>query len=163
MTPVTPKLSALLVCDMIIHDIQTHKKSVIGIFSNIAAVAFPASHPTMSVYFCVSDAEGEYRFELRIVDVESGQAIGSENLPPVRITDRLQAFDCGVHLINLTFPHAGKYEFQLFANDEFLGGKDFSVTLMPEFPPPGEEPPEPLGEDEGEGEGGEGFHGPAMG
>jgi len=162
MTPVTPKLSALIVCDMIIHDIQTHKKSVIGIFSNIAAVAFPASHPTMSVYFCVSDAEGEYRFELRLVDLESGQSIGSENLPPVRIPDRLQAFDCGVHLINLTFPHAGKYEFQLFANDEFLGGKDFSVTLMPEFPPPGEDDPgEPTGEDEGEG--GEGFHGPAVG
>ena len=156
MPPVTPKLSAILVCDMIIHDAQTNKKSVIGIFSNIGAVSFPANHVALSVYFCVSDAEGEYRFELRLVDLESGQGIGTEHLPPVTIQSRLHSFDCAIQLINVVFPHPGKYEFQLMANDEFLGSKDFAVSPVPDFPPPGEGMEGPPGETEG-------FHGPAVG
>jgi len=40
---------ALVVCDQIIEDKLTHKKSLIGIFNQIATPSFPCRHARMAV------------------------------------------------------------------------------------------------------------------
>ena len=45
----TPSGLAIVVCDQIIEDKATSKKSLIGIFNNIASPTFPCRHPQLSV------------------------------------------------------------------------------------------------------------------
>ena len=125
-----PSLTALLVCDMVIEDKTTNKKSLIGLFTHIWAMSFPFAHHKMGVYFCLTDAEGTYEMLLRLVNSESE----SENLiaeagVTVHINDMLGINDFGINLPVVRFPGPGRYEFQLFANKQFLGRKEFRVTL----------------------------------
>lgn len=87
----------------------------------------------MAVYFCLTDAEGEYDMMLRLVNSES-EAILAEAGLSLTITDRLSISDFGVNIPVVQFPTPGRYEFQLFANKEFLGRKEFLVTKL--APPP---------------------------
>lgn len=70
-----PSLSALLVCDQVIEDKATNKKSIIGAFTHIWAQSFPCSHQKMGVYFCVTDAEGSYDITLRLANADSDQVL----------------------------------------------------------------------------------------
>lgn len=126
-----PSLSALLVCDMVIDDKVTNKKSLIGTFTDIWGQNFPLAHHKMGVYVSLTDAEGDYELVLRLVRSATDQPIVEANLS-VRIMDRLATSDFGINLPVVQFPEPGRYEVQLYANREFLGRKDFNV-LKPEM------------------------------
>ncbi len=128
---VKPIVQAFLVCDSVILDSFTGKKSVIGTFTHLWAARFPCQHNQMGVYFCLTDAEGQYEFELRLVYLDQDQLIGKASLSPVEIKDRLQINDFGVNIPSLIFPGPGRYEFRLFANGSFITQKDFNVTQQP--------------------------------
>ena len=90
---VKPTVQALLVCDAVIVDSLTGKKSLIGIFTHLWARSFPCQHPQMGVYFCLTDAQGTYRFEIRLNYLDHDWLVGKETLPPVEIQDRLVIHD----------------------------------------------------------------------
>ncbi len=124
---VKPSVQAFLVCDSVILDGFTGKKSVIGTFTHLWAPRFPCQHPQLGVYLCLTDAEGLYEFELRLVYLDQDQVVGKAALSPVEIKDRLQIHDFGVNIPSLVFPGPGRYEFRLFANGSFITQKDFNV------------------------------------
>lgn len=132
---VKPIVQAILVCDSVILDSVTGKKSIIGTFTHLWAARFPCQHHQMGVYFCLTDAEGNYEFELRLVYLDQDQLIGKASLSPVDIKDRLQIHDFGVNIPSLVFPGPGRYEFRLFANGYFITQKDFNVIQQ--------QPPQP--------------------
>ena len=70
--PVLPKVNSFLLCDYIIQEHRTGKKSLIGIFHNIIAGQFPFAHPSLFIYANLSDAMGTYDFEIRLLDLETG-------------------------------------------------------------------------------------------
>ncbi len=123
-----PSLQALLVCDTVIIDAATGKKSIINTFTHIMAMRFPCQQPQMGIYFCITDAEGEYNFRLDFVQINSDKIIGSANINKVTIKSRLVAHDFGIRIPSVVFPEPGRYEYRLFANDEFIGNKDFNVV-----------------------------------
>jgi hypothetical protein len=129
-----PSLTALLVCDMVIDDKATNKKSLIGTFTHIWTQGFPCVHQKMGVYFCMTDAEGPYDVVLRLVHAESENVMAEAGLS-VTIPDRLSINDFGINIPVVQFPTPGRYEFQLYANKQFLGRKEFLVTSMerPQF------------------------------
>lgn len=129
MSPPRPSLTALLVCDMVIDDKATNKKSLIGTFTHIWAHSFPCVHHHMGVYFCLTDAEGQYDMVLRLVSSESEALIAEAGLS-ASIRDRLSITDFGINIPVVQFPVPGRYEFQLHANKEFLGRKEFRVTTL---------------------------------
>ena len=67
MTSPTPKTNAMLVCDYVITERGTNKKSLIGVFENIGAGTFPCTHFAMSIYIKLTDAQGAYQFRLELV------------------------------------------------------------------------------------------------
>jgi len=129
-----PSISALLVCDMVIEDTVTRKKSIIGTFTDIWAQSFPCVQPRMAVYFCLTDAEGTYDMQLKLLNAETEMLLAHASFSIV-IPDRLVIQDFGVALPPVQFPVAGRYELQIVANKEFLGRKDFRVTTVPPPPP----------------------------
>lgn len=142
MTVPQPSLQALLICDQILHDQQTGKFSAIGIFTKIHLPTFPWRHPMLGVYASFSDAHGEYAVELQLADQSTQQVIGTARGPKLTVPHRLAVVDFSFTIANLSFPHAGQYEFRLLANSELLGGK----TVWVEGPPPAQAPPTPPGQ-----------------
>ena len=123
-----PTLNAMLICDQVITDIATHKKSLIGIFEVINARNFPCVHPFLSVYVKFTDAKGEYKFRLELVDLEKNLIIGRGEIPrPIKIEDPTKTHEVVFNLRMLVFEHEGKYEFRIFVNDKIFAQKTFLV------------------------------------
>lgn len=119
LSKVVPVLIAALVCDIAAADPSTGKKNLIGIFDRLNVGSFPTGRP-MSVYIKVTDAEGDYELELKFVQVSTGRVIaGAEGA--LHSNNRLASVDMLVHFPPLPIPEAGRYEFQIWANNMFLG------------------------------------------
>lgn len=123
-----PSIQALLVCDTVIEDIMTRKKSLIGLFTHLQAPVFPFQHPQLGLYFCLTDAQGTYQFDIDLVYLNSDELVAKASLPGVEIADRLQISDFGVNIPALVFPAPGRYEFRLSVNRTVIAQKDFHVV-----------------------------------
>ncbi len=134
-----PKTNAMLICDYVITERGTNKKSLIGVFENIGAVKFPCTHYALSVYIKLTDAQGSYRFRLELIDLKTDTTIGKSEMPEeVRIPNPLLAHELVFNLRGIRFPHAGEYEFRIFGNDNIFGQKKFIVEQINQ----GAQPPE---------------------
>jgi len=136
-----PKLNAMLICDRVITEAGTNKKSLIGIFENINAYKFPCVHHFLAVYIKFTEANGKYRFRLELVDLENNSVAGRAEIPTeIEISDPLRVHDLVFNLAALKFVHPQKYEFRIFANDEIFGQKTFLVNKA-DRPAPGKGKP----------------------
>jgi len=123
----------MLICDKVINEAGTNKKSLIGIFESINVAKFPCVHQFLSVYIKLTDANGIYDFCLELYDLENGAVIGRTEMPgKADIKDPLTTHELVFNLNNLNFTHPGKYEFRLFANEEIFGQKTFLVSQVKE-------------------------------
>ena len=136
MTDVSPpSVQAFLVCDCVIEDSLTKKKSLIGLFSHLQSVTFPFQHHQLGLYFCITDAEGTYHVEIDLMFVNTDQLVCRASLPDIAIGDRLQSSDLGINIPALLFPAPGRYEFRLRMNGRMIAQKDFHVVQV--SAPPG--------------------------
>jgi len=126
-----PSVQAFLVCDQVIEDSLTKKKSLIGIFTHLQALAFPFQHQQMGLYFCLTDAEGTYHFDIDLVHLNNEQLVCRATLPNIIIDDRLQISDFGINIPSLIFPSPGRYEFRLKMDGSLIAQKDFNVMQVP--------------------------------
>lgn len=127
----SPSIQAFLVCDSVIEDSLTKKKSLIGLFTHLQAVTFPFQHHQLGLYFCMTDAEGRYHVEIDLVHVNADQLVCRASLPDIAIHDRLQIADFGINIPALLFPAPGRYEFRLRLNSRVIALKDFHVIQLP--------------------------------
>ena len=127
--PPSPSVKAILVCDQIIHEFRTNKKSLIGIFEEIHLPSFPAHYPRIAVYVNLTDAHGQYVLEMRLIN-EKGDEFGRGKTPGVNIENPLATCEFALQVQNLVFPAPGQYEFQIFANGEFIATKAFRVKQI---------------------------------
>lgn len=138
--PPLPVIKAFLVCDQVIQDAQTGKKSLIGVFHELKATQFPAVHPSLWIYANLMDAHGRYTFEIRLLDISRNEALGKGAPPAIEIPGPLQVTELSAQLRNVTLPAPGTYEFQLLANDELAATKAIRVAKvdvsLQELPPP---------------------------
>lgn len=136
MTDVSPpSVQAFLVCDCVIEDSLTKKKSLIGLFTHLQSMTFPFQHHQLGLYFCMTDAEGTYHFDIDLMHVNTDQLVCRASLPDIVIGDRLQIADFGINVPALLFPSPGRYEFRLRMNGRVIAQKDFSVIQV--TPPAG--------------------------
>lgn len=127
MSKVKPSKEAMLVCDQIITEAGTNKKTLVGIFEQIYTQKLPCTHPNLSVYIKFTAALGSYQFRLELVDLQTNSVIGKGELPAQNIEDKLASYELVFNLRNLKFMNRGKYEFRIFADDELFGTKTFHV------------------------------------
>lgn len=128
--PPLPVLKAFLVCDLVIQDAQTGKKSLIGVFHELKASHFPAVHPVLWIYANLTDAHGSYTFEIRLVDVSQNDILGRGAPPAIEIPQPLQVTELSAQLRNVALPRPGTYEFQLLANEELVATKAIRVSQV---------------------------------
>ena len=130
---VKPSVQAFLVCDQVIEDSVTKRKalSASSRIYNLQTVSFPFQHSQMGLYFCFTDAEGTYHFDVDLIYLNNEQLVCRATLPNIAIGDRLQISDFGINIPSLVFPAPGRYEFRLRMEGHLIAQKDFSVMQMP--------------------------------
>lgn len=114
-----PVLVAVLVCDTTAVDPSTGKKSLIGVFDRVWVSQFPTQR-AMSVYAKLTDAQGFYRIKVKYVQTQTGQPL-AEVEGEAEFEDRLSSAEFYTFIPPLPIPAPGRYEFQIWANDVFLG------------------------------------------
>lgn len=130
---VVPFLLAILVCDSGTVDRNSGKKTLVGIFDRVIARKFPTSR-LYSVYFKLTDAQGNYRFKVQYAQVKTGNILAEfETRDTLNIKNRLDTFDLLISSPPLLILEAGQYEFRLYANDMFLGRIAINAMLREEI------------------------------
>lgn len=127
--PETPIGHALLVCDSIITDQHTQKKTLVGLFNQIISHTFPVRHPSMAIFASMSNGMGEVPCELAIgkYDGPDFHSYVSAN-GNIRFKDPMQVVEIGFILQNVVFPEPGNYCIRLLANQELVNERRFSVV-----------------------------------
>ena len=137
MNTIRPSKEAMLICDSIITEANTNKKSLIVIFEEITTFKIPFRHDSLSVYVKFTGALGEYVFQLELVDLKSNEMVGRGQIGPVTLSNKLHSYELVFNLRGLMFKHAGKYEFRISAGDEVFGIKSFTVMEQTDPKEPG--------------------------
>jgi hypothetical protein len=117
-----PSLLAILLCDQIILEQGTGKKTLVGVFDDLWSNSEPITQ-RVGFYAKMTDLEGHYQFAIKVVRIaaEGEIVVAGGNIPMTQpITNRLANLDIALN-VPTVFPTFGKYEFQLFANDMYLG------------------------------------------
>lgn len=122
-----PQLLVWLTCDAVHVDPGSGKNTILGVFSNIKARAFPVTHPFMVWFMTLTDvAPGQHR--LRI-------SMGLDPTRPAELIVRTFDSQSPLHRINLineirnlTFPQPGEYAILIEIDEEPLLATSLTVT-----------------------------------
>jgi hypothetical protein len=123
-----PTVLAFLICESVIHDAETQKKTLVGIFDRVLAGVAPTSL-NLALYAKLVEGSGQYTFKLRMVNLK-------DESPVVQVL--LQAtwanvegpFELGANFRGLVIPQFGSYEFQIYGNDVYLGRAVFRLDKV---------------------------------
>ena len=135
--PQTPKCKAIIICDDVIEDKHSGKKSIIGAFNTLWANKFPASHPQAVLFLSLTDGQGEVDVSIRIVkDLQpnmSGQDIFKAD-GKVKFENPLDTAEMILRLHNLPLPSPGNYSFIVEVNGEMIGDRRVKVCKAEGLP-----------------------------
>ena len=99
---------ALLVCDTIIEDKLTGKKTLIGLFDRIQSGRFPCVHPAMTVFVSLTGSRGNYPCEV-ICRHQDNETVSFSAKGQVSLPDPLTVVDLVFRLNGVRFPKPGTY------------------------------------------------------
>ena len=121
-----PEVLAMILCDLVITDAETNKKSLIGLFDRIETTVLPCIVHNLHVYLSLTDGHGRLPMVLTCVPSESPEVLFRGEVV-VEFQDPLQVVELHFVFPNARFPRAGEYRFQLFAAGSLLRERKFLV------------------------------------
>ena len=125
-SPATPVPIAFLLCSQVLIEEGTRKKTIIGVWNNINAKAFPHTQGQVCLYARLIDGEGHYAIRIELVRVETQEqmmAIEGE----VTAESRHKPMDFASPIFRLRLPAPGEYEFSLWMNKRYIHRVRFYV------------------------------------
>jgi len=125
-----PIVKSFLIADAVLQDRLTGKWSIIGVFDRVMAPSFPVVHPTVALYLRLSDAQGKYKIRVEFRD-DTDRRVGLFEGIELEVKDAAQAIEVGLPTHMLPLEKPGKYQFQLFINDEYSSSAELTVIQMP--------------------------------
>jgi hypothetical protein len=134
-----PSGLAIVVCDQIIEDKLTGKKSLIGIFNQIGTQNFPCRHPQVCVFVSLTEGRGRCGARLRIIHDESNHVV-AEVKGNIEFSDVHVVVELNFNLVGLVFPEPGTYSIEFYCDDALVLERRFNVIHIE--PPQGSPPSE---------------------
>jgi len=135
---VTPTLVSLLLCDQVIDDRYSNKKSAIGLFNTIVVPSTPTRVAAMAVLASLTEISGRCPTQLRLVrDADNAAILNMQGV--VEAPDPLIVVDLVFKMIGIHIPTPGQYAFELLCGDVLLGRRRFHVAVGRPKNPPGSE------------------------
>lgn len=128
-----PTLQAVVICDHMYQDKATDKTVLSGTFGRIMSQSFPARHGNLGIYVALTDVSRSGRVQVVLRSAENENF--AVPLPPWEIVvrdqnSRLGTAEVGGNVAGLVFPVSGIYEFAVFWDDVWLGGKRIEVGQL---------------------------------
>lgn len=132
-----PALLAILVCETIIRDEQSHNFSLVGVFNTIHAMTFPCIQVRMHVFVSLTDGRGACESRLCVVHRETDRVIAEAHGRLVFPPDARAVVDMNFELRQTPFEQPGQYSVDFYVEDELVGSRPFAVvhTPGPDKPP----------------------------
>lgn len=122
-----PTALAMVICDTVIDDVRTKKKSLVGLFNNISASKVPACHPQLNVYVALTEGHGDYEAELRCINLDDNNIVGGTK-GPLKFMSPQQIVEFNFEICNLCLPKYGNYRFDFICSDQLVISRKFHVT-----------------------------------
>ena len=119
----------MIICDEVIEDKRTCKKSLIGLFDKILAVKLPASHKSLHVFFSLVGGLGKYKTILQYTYLKEMKVIGQIH-GEVQFSDPRAILECDFELVDVLFPYEGSYNFQILVEGEPIIERIFEVLQI---------------------------------
>ena len=115
----TPVPVAFLLCDQIIVEAGSGKKTIVGVFDRVGVRQFPATHSPAWLYIRVIDCEGEYEHRIEYVQVATQKILARANGTATSKNRHVYA-EFVLPCPPLQLPEPGEYEFRLWLNEKFI-------------------------------------------
>ncbi len=126
-----PHVLAMIICDIVIDDRISGKKSLVGLFDAIATTALPCTVNELHVFLVLTDGYGTLKARLRCVRASTDEELFS-TVQEVKFPDPLAVLEINLGFCGCDFPEAGEYRFQFFADQTLLCERKFHVSLVEE-------------------------------
>lgn len=123
-----PVLLAILTCDTVIDDRITNKKSLIGLFNQIAARDLPVQHGELHLFVSLTDGRGTAGGEVRVVKSDTNETL-AEMSGLIEFPDPMAVLELDFAIHDVVFPEEGEYRFQFYCNGVLLGERKFVVIV----------------------------------
>lgn len=121
---------AMVVCDNIHRDPGSGKVFLLGSFSTIHAINFPARHGLMGLYVELTNGRGMVPIRIRLIDANEERDPLWEEAHDCEFPDPRMVMQVASLLGGITFPEPGEYRFQIFASGEFLMERRLLVSQL---------------------------------
>lgn len=129
--PCVPQVLAMIICDTVIDDRISNKKSLVGLFDAIATTHLPCSINELHVYVALTEGYGQLKIRLRCVKAADNQELFNTE-QELQFPDPLSVVELNMGFCGCEFPEAGEFRFQLFAQDTLLCERKFHVSQIEE-------------------------------
>jgi hypothetical protein len=125
----SPAVKAFLIADAVIQDRLTRKWTVVNVFDQIFAPQFPAWHPSMALYVKLADARGRYVVRVEFRDASDVVVSKIEGIT-VEASGPAHSAEFGLTAQGLPLKEPGRYQFQLFLNEEYAAAVSLEVLQV---------------------------------
>ena len=123
----TPVPVAFLVCDKVIIEADSGKRTIVGVFDQVEISEFPAVCGPIWLYISVIDCEGDYSNLIEYVQVSTQKVLAQAN-GTTTSANRQVCVDLVLPWPQLPLPEAGEYEFRFWMNGKFISRTRVSVV-----------------------------------
>lgn len=124
-----PVSSAFLICDRVITESGTNKKTLVGVFSLLWAAKFPTVHLNVALYYRGMLEEGEHDFR-----IDYGLRASDEVLSKVEgvlhVGDSKSPTEFAANLPFIRLPVAGEYDFRLWIDEAYVQRTGFTAGIL---------------------------------
>lgn len=121
-----PMALAMIVCDTVLEDKKTHKKSLIGLFNSIHAEKAPVRHPRLSVLVVLTEGNGHYPLTLRCVRSDNEETL-AEMRGEINFRSPQDILEVTFEILGLVLPAFGEYRLDFYCGNEPLISRKFRL------------------------------------
>lgn len=124
----SPSALALLMCDTVITDAATGKKTLVGVFNSMKVGRLPHVIPQFFVFASITNVRGEIPVNVRLTSVAGDEIFNLSG--KVKCSNELASPEMIFHIQNLPMKTTGLFSLELFSGSNFLASRTFSVDLI---------------------------------
>jgi hypothetical protein len=130
--PSSPIMLAMVICDTVIDDRISGKKSLIGLFDAIGTTTMPCRVNELHVFVALTEGYGQREIRLRCIASESDEELfGTATV--IEFPDPLSVVEINLGFRGCEFPEPGEYRFQLYVDQTMLCERKFRVSKVAGF------------------------------
>jgi hypothetical protein len=120
-----PILLVFALCDQVIVDAQSGKRSLIGMFNEIRVNTLPTNYPQVVFFFSFTNWKGRKSIRLRITDPE--KRIIFDNDSDYSSDSPINVLEFSVSIDGLILYHPGVYDVDILVDGEPMSLRQFNV------------------------------------